>query len=254
MPIADRLLGIHIGELQKIPDELQVTLERKPDFTKRATNQNGKPFILHIEFQVKSQRKMVLRMQTYKALLQEKHTLPIEQFVIYLGKSRPGMKHRLVDLIAGEKTNYAFTLVNIQDYTYRSLLTSAVPEEIMLAILSDFQNEDPGTVVKQIIESLKRASDDTVKLQRYIRQLTVFAGLRNLREETRKQIETMAIETNFDISKDSLYLEGVEKGIEESKRRLVVNLLNNTKLSVTDIAQVAEVSQQYVEYLKQQQV
>lgn len=246
LPIAEKLLGIHVGQLKEIPDELQVTLERKPDFTKKATDRHGNPFVLHLEFQVKDEKNMVLRMQTYKALLQEKYSLPVEQFVIYLGKSRPKMQRRLVDLVAGEKTDYEFSLINIQDYTYQSLLASDIPEEIMLAILSDFRNENPAEIVRQILTRLVRASADTTKLHRYIRQLTVLAGLRNLRGETHKQLQNMAIETDIDITQDAWYIQGMEKKTE----KLVVNLLRDTNLSAEDIARAAEVSPQYVEELK----
>lgn len=86
LPIADKLLGIYAGQLEEIPADLQVTLERKPDFTKKAVDKQGNPFILHLEFQVDDEKHMVFRMQAYKALLQEKYPLPVEQFVIYLGK------------------------------------------------------------------------------------------------------------------------------------------------------------------------
>ena len=36
LPIADKLLGIYATHLEEIPADLQVTLERKPDFTKKA--------------------------------------------------------------------------------------------------------------------------------------------------------------------------------------------------------------------------
>ena len=250
LPIAEKLLGIHVGKLRDIPVDLQLTLERKPDFTKKAADQHGKPFVLHLEFQVKDDQNMVLRMQTYKALLQEKYPLPVKQFVIFLGRSRPKMKYRLADLIAGEKTDYAFSLINIQDYAYQSLLASDVPEEILLAILGDFQNEDPVKVVKQVLDRLIRASSDTTKLRRYARQLTVLSRLRNLLDETQKQLEAMAIETDIDITQDAWYIQGMEKG----KEKLIINLLKDTDLSVKDIARAAEVSLQYVEELKKQHV
>ncbi len=61
------------------------------------------------------------------------------------------MKSQLANVVPGEKTNYEFKLVNIQDYSYQALLASEIPEEITLAILSDFQDEDPATVVRQVL-------------------------------------------------------------------------------------------------------
>jgi predicted transposase YdaD len=256
LPIADKLLGIDMHQLEEIPDDLQVTLERKPDFTKKALNKDGQPFILHLEFQVDDERSMVFRMQTYKALLQEKYPLPVEQFVVYLGSTPPRMKSRLADVIPCERTNFAFSLVNIRDYSYQALLTSDIPEEITLAILSDFQNEEPATVVRQILQRLVKASTGKRKLQRYIRQLTVLAQLRNLRDETKNQLQTMPI--TFDITKDSWYLKGKAEGKaqgkaeegEKVKRNMIISLLRNTTLSVAAIAQAAEVDETYVAELK----
>ena len=151
------------------------------------------------------------------------------------------MKHTLRDLIEGEKTNYAFTLINIQDYNYRTLLASDVPEEIMLALLSDFQSEDPTVVVRQVLERLLKASADKTKLQRYLRQLTVLAQLRSLREETQRQLRAMPI--TFDITKDSLYLQGKEEGVEKGKKELIIRFLKTTDLSIIELAKAAEVSQ-----------
>lgn len=258
LPIAEKLLGIHVGQLEEIPNDLQITLERKPDFTKKAADQYGEPFILHLEFQVKDEKNMVLRMQTYKAILQEKYPLPVAQFVVYLGRSQPKMKRELTDLIAGEKTNYAFTLVNIQEYPYQSLLTSDVPEEVMLAILSNFRNEDPAKIVEQVLTRLVKASANKKALRRYIRQLTILAGLRNLRGETYQQLQKMAIETDIDITQDAWYIQGMEKGMEKGMKKkteeLITSFLKNTDLSVADIARAAEVSKQYVQKLKRKHI
>ena len=193
---------------------------------------------------------MVFRMQTYKALLQEKYPLPVEQFVIYLGSAPPKMRYRLEDLVEGENTNYAFNLINLREYAYPSLLTSDIPEEIMLAILGDFQNESPTKVVEQIVARLISASDDKTKLRRYARQLTILAGLRNLRGEAYQRLQTMAIETDIDITQDAWYIQGMEK----EREKLIINLLKTTQLSTADIATAAEVSQQYVEELKTKHV
>lgn len=144
------------------------------------------------------------------------------------------MKSRLADVITGEKTNYGFSLVNIRKFSYRTLLASDIPEEITLAILSDFHNEDPAEIVKQVLNRLVKASTSKRKLQRYIQQLTVLAQLRNLRDETKKQLQTMPI--TFDITKDSWYLKGKAEEREEVKKNIIISLLKNTSLSVAEIA------------------
>lgn len=50
-------------------------------------------------------------------------------------------------------------------------------------------------------------------LQKYLQQLTVLSRLRKLKRETVNQIKDMPIV--YDIEKDGLYLEGMEKGVEK---------------------------------------
>ena len=37
LPLADQLLGLSLGATEELPDDLQTTLERKPDLLKRVT-------------------------------------------------------------------------------------------------------------------------------------------------------------------------------------------------------------------------
>ncbi len=46
------LLGIEAVEMEELPDDIQHTKERKPDFLKKVTNTKGEVFVLQIEFQV----------------------------------------------------------------------------------------------------------------------------------------------------------------------------------------------------------
>jgi hypothetical protein len=172
LPLMEKLMGVPQPDtLENIPDELQLTLERKPDFTRLATAPDIKQYILHIEFQVVDDPKMVLRMQTYRALLQEIHQLPVKQFVFYLGRKPPKMACRIAEFIPVDENNFAFTLINTQSYDYEVLLHSQVPEEVIFAILGDFKNEQLKIIVSNILKRLVQISSDKKKLQRYIQQL-----------------------------------------------------------------------------------
>ncbi|MFP4343023.1 MAG: hypothetical protein ACLFQO_21460, partial [Cyclobacteriaceae bacterium] len=211
LPLMEKLMGLERpGRLENIPDELQLTLERKPDFSRLATALNGSKYILHIEFQVTDDPRMVLRMQTYRALLQEIHQLPVKQFVFYLGQKPTRMACRIADFIPDDDNNFAFTLINTQSYDYEVLLHSQVPEEVIFAILGDFKNEQLENIVSNILNRLVQVIPDKKKLQRYIQQLLVLSKLRNLEAETLKQTEAMPIE--FDINKDVVYQKGKSEG------------------------------------------
>ncbi|WKN42228.1 hypothetical protein [Tunicatimonas pelagia] len=62
LPLTHRLFQLEIKLMEEVPDELQVTLERKPDFLKHITTKDDRNFILHIEFQSANDSDMVYRM------------------------------------------------------------------------------------------------------------------------------------------------------------------------------------------------
>lgn len=74
LPLADKLLGLTLGTTEELPDDLQTTLERKPDLLKRVTHgPDNRSYILHIEFQTKDEAAMIDRMLFYYAMLWEKY-------------------------------------------------------------------------------------------------------------------------------------------------------------------------------------
>lgn len=56
----------------------------------------------------------------------------------------------------------------------------------------------------------------------------------------------------FDIETDELYLEGIEKGIEQQRYESVVNLIKLGKLSMEEIAIVSAVSVDYVRKIQKE--
>ena len=246
LTLSAKLFGIRAEAMEEVTVDLHLTLERKPDVVRRITDDNGQKSILHIEFQVGDETEMVLRMQTYRALLQEIHLLPIRQFVVYLGQRVPTMKTSIAGLIPGDENNFRFDLINIHQYDYERLLSSDIPEEILLAVLGDFKNESPEAVVAKILKRLSAMSQDVAKLQRYVRQLVVMSKLRNLQGSTLQTIETMPFE--FDIETDVIYQRGKQEGREE----MINEMLRDGALPLEKIAAYAGVSVDDVKQLQQQ--
>src|SRR5258708_14234515 len=83
------LLGIHAAHTEELPDDIQHTKERKPDVLKKVTDKNGETFVLHIEFQVKDEPKMVFRMTEYYIMLLRRYELLAQQYVIYILADSP---------------------------------------------------------------------------------------------------------------------------------------------------------------------
>ncbi len=143
-----------------------------------------------------------------------------------------------------------FNMKSLRDYSFESLLASQVPEEIILAILSDFQGQKPVEVIRQILSKLKGIGEEEIVLRKYIRQLAVLARLRNLAKQTNKQIQHMGL--TYDITKDYLYQEGLEEGRVEEKTEVLVKMLKDGKLSLKKIAKFADVSTDYVKQVEKE--
>ena len=240
LPLADKLFHIHPKHIEELPDDLQVTIERKPDFLKKIINQDGQEFILHIEFQSTNIPDMIYRMHEYRAMLSRRYKILVKQFVLYLGQKKPNMQTELTEL----NLSFKFHLENIQDYDYRSLVKSDIPEEILLAVLSDFQDEPPEHVIRLILKRLTIVSSDEVKLLKYLNQLRILSKLRKLQTETLNEIKQMPI--TYNIETDILFKKGLEKG----RKEIILNLLNAGILTVEQIAEYTNAAVGYIKKIQ----
>jgi predicted transposase YdaD len=250
LPLTAKYLGIRIVRSEELKDKLQTTIEKETDFVRVVETDRGETFILHLEFQSVDEEGMVYRMQEYYGLLRRKYQLPVRQFVIYLGQKPSKMRSQLPP----EEVFTGFTLQSLRDYDYQTLLASDVPEEIILAVLSNFKGRKPAEVLKGILRKLKEVSGEEITLRKYVRQLAVLARLRNLTQETQKQVTNMGL--LYDITKDYLYQQGMEKGIEkgqqETKRQMIESMLKIETISLENIATVAGVPVEYVQQIAEE--
>jgi hypothetical protein len=87
------VLGIKAVSIQPVTIEMQHTRERKADFVALVTDEAGDKFLVHIEFQVRNDPKMLYRMFDYAALETRKYPgVELRQYVIYLGPT--ALRHR----------------------------------------------------------------------------------------------------------------------------------------------------------------
>ncbi len=242
LPLAEKYLGIRIEQSEELKDKLQTTIEKEPDFIRIVQAGGGERFILQLEFQSVDEEGMVYRMQEYYGILRKKYGLPVRQFVIYLGQKPSVMQTTLLP----EEVFEGFTLKSLRDYSHQHLLSSQVPEEIILAVLSDFEGKKPAEVLREILRKLKDLSGEEITLRKYIRQLSILARLRNLNKETQKQIGDMGI--LYDITEDYLYQEGQK----DKARGIIIKMLREDTLSVEKIAEIVDVSVDYVKQVAQE--
>ena len=265
--LSKKYLRVEIKHSEELKDKLQTTLEKEADFLRKVETPQGEQLIVHLEFQTSDEKQMVYRMQEYFAILQKKYQLPVRQFVIYVGEKLPQMRTEL----SRNEVFTGFELMNLKEIHYTQLLDSNIPEEVILAILGDFNNQTSEKVLRQIIVKLQKLSNAPITLNKYLRQLFVFARLRNLTEVTQKQLNTMAF--TYDIEKDAFFkrgkekgreegrlegrlegmqegkLEGIQEGLQKGKESTAINLLKLGKFTYEEIAQITDLTLEQIEVI-----
>lgn len=239
--LMQNILGITAVLSEEIPDDIQHTKERKPDVLKKITDIEGNTFVLQIEFQVVDEPDMIYRMAEYNVMLARKYKLPIEQFVIYLGSTKPKFSTQ----IESKQLSYNFPLITFSELDYHIFLKSDKPEEIILGILANFREEDPENILKEIIHRIEKTADGDFSLRRYVKQLRVLSQLRNLEIEIEKNM--ISIAEYIDEERDVLYIRGRKK--EQTK--FVTNLLKESVFSIEKIAEITGVSLDFVKNIQE---
>ena len=212
LPLVKRVLNLpEPAGLVEIPDDLQRTIERRPDFLKIVTDELGRNlYVLQVEFQTVDEPKMMYRMLEYAALLIRQYELPVRQYVCYIGEGKARMNTRLTH----EHIQFQFLVRNVSEIAYKEFLETDKPEEAVLAILGDLTGEKAETAIEQIIRVLYKLASSELERGKFLRQLEILSKLRDLQAETIKQIETMAIV--YDMETDIRFLQGKQKGAEEA--------------------------------------
>jgi len=246
--IIRNLLGNDIVSSEEIPDDIQHTKERKPDLLKKIKDGDGKVFILHIEYQVKDENEMVYRMAEYKVMLLRKYKLAVKQFVLFMGRGSPRMPTEINEA----DLQYRYRLTALSEVDYRVFLRSDKPEEKILGILANFEDDGAELALKNILIGVQASSAGDFAQSRYFKQLRILAQLRNL---DIKFMEAMkSITKYFKEERDPLYRRGEAKGkaegIEKNQELMIRNLIEQLNLSDEQIAGIAEVSVDFVKMIR----
>lgn len=261
--IARKIFGLKINQTEDIKDKLQYTLEKEADYLQKVIHDDPEnDYILHVECQVKDDTEMLSRMLLYRAIVYHLFKLPVRQYVFFIGEKASKMD----SLLAQEDLTYSFRLKNIHQFSYKNFIDSDIPEEVVLAILADFEGINPTKVIEEIVKRLQQISDKSLRLSKYEKPLEILSKLRKLQKQTIQTITQMGWE--YELETDIRYLQGVEKGeekgiakgieqgIEITKEkdnyRFVVSLLSETKFSAEKIARLADVTIEFVEKVKRE--
>lgn len=243
-PLVEKRLGVKIVKATPLKEKMQTTIEVEMDFFYEILTDTGERFILHLEFESGINSAMIYRVGEYHGMAQKRHKLPIRHIVVYLGEEPPTMRTQLKP----EEVFTGFDLLNVQALNTDELLSSQVPEVVLIAILSNYPKEEAETVLRTIILNLKNLIQNKKVLKRYINQLMMLSRLRKIEELTIKIAEEMPI--HYDIETDALYLRGIEKGAIIKDYLFIHYFLSNNNHSEQEIADIVGVTLTFVEKVK----
>ena len=179
---------------------------------------------------------MIKRMFLYYALLYGEYELEVKQYVLYIGRKE---ESNMPLSLRHENVTFNFHLILMSDIDYEDFIHSSHPEDVIIAILCDFKDQSSSNIIETIIERLKMLATDELCLRKYLKQLEVLSKLRNLQEQTIKNINNMAL--TYDLKTDLRYLAGKEN----TKREMIIEMIKDN-LSIELIAKYTKVSIDYV--------
>jgi len=138
--------------------------------------------------------------------------LPLRQIVIYGGiLANPNHIHQNQLTLSGLDLEYE--VIVLKQIPKEQFLHSEIPEEVVLAILCDFGEDDPAKVVRDILYNLKRILRKSNRIKKFQKQLLILSRLRKMELIVKTEVEAMTI--HYDIETDGLFLKGIEEGIEK---------------------------------------
>ena len=187
---------------------------------------------------------MIYRMVEYRAMLQRRYRLQVEQFVLFMGSGKP----RMATEINEDRFIFSYRLIAISEVDYHVFLKSDKPEEKILAILANFEKDGTDTALHNILKGVQASTTGDFAESRYFKQLRILAQLRKLDIKFVEAMET--ITKYFKEERDPLYRRGEAKGKLEANFEFVRNLLLNTDFDDSKIASLAVVDLTFVQKVR----
>ncbi len=140
------LLKKKIKKIQRLPQEIQVVKQIRPDFLAIIESAEGK-FIVQIEFQVQNDMTIPERMFLTFSLLNMKYRLPVEQFVLWIGKGKCKIPSYFQSSSFFTKVHHEFKIIDMKLIPYQIFLKTNKPQIILLSILC--KTNDKNTLAKK---------------------------------------------------------------------------------------------------------
>jgi len=207
--ISKYILRISIKEIEFLSTEKERIESRRADIVAKV---DGK-FILHLEIQNSNDKNMPYRMLRYWLDIKATTTLPIRQYVIYIGKQKLNISSSILE----DGVHYSYTLIDIKQIDCNYLLDEDTPDSLVLAVLCDFKDKKPKDVIHYIIQRLAYHTQN--KIEEFRKYLLMLEELSTNRDLLQVVKEEEAMLSEFDLTKLPSYEIGLERGEIEGEKR-----------------------------------
>lgn len=145
--------------------------------------------LIHIELQSRNDKDFPLRMGEYFFAVALRHGQLPRQVALYVGPDALRMSNEVV----GADWVYRFRLVDIRDIDGENLLASDNPGDNVIAILTRFGNEPDA--VRRVLNRI--AAGPPEERDEALAELAIFAGLRKLDAELKRETKLMPIQEDI---------------------------------------------------------
>ncbi len=228
--IAYYLLGLEISDIEFVDKELKRIEKREADIVAKCKI-NAQEAILHLEIQNTNDALMDRRMLRYyndiKTLF---NTLPIFQYLIYIGKPALSMKGKIKE----ERLSFSYTIIDMHTIDCEKFLAMDTPDALVLSILCDFKGKDELEILTYILNRLSDLTkEDEHKLGKYMLMLETLSSNRDL-QYTLKKAEEMLRETKLEDLPS--YQIAMERGISQGVLQTAAMMIEEFHLSIEQVA------------------
>ncbi|MEO5359504.1 MAG: hypothetical protein H7843_03540 [Nitrospirota bacterium] len=200
------VIGLKAVKSTSVETKLQITNEREADFIVMVELEDASQCLVHIEFQTTNYAKMAYRELRYWVYITEVYDIQPLQYVFYIGNEPLTMP----DIIKTKTVDYRYNLIDMRNVDCDKFLYSNRPEEVIIAILCNYQKKGVKIFIREILSRLRDLVPEETLRGKHIRQVEVLSQLRDLQDEVCKEAEAMAI--MYDMERDVRFKQGLAEG------------------------------------------
>lgn len=225
--------------------------------------------LVHIEIQGSNDKSFAERMFQYWYRIYDRYRTEITALAVFTGEKNQSRPDRFEKSFLGTEIIYRYNVYHIFEDSEDGLLAMDNPfaliviaaQKAMLAgrITETELNQQRLMVAKALIKSEKYNHE---RISRFLYFLKQFVHIDDpkINRSFDKQIDILTgkqntmgiIETIKKIQLEEAFEKGIEKGIEKKNREFIFNLLHARKFTISEIANLANVSDSFVRKLKKE--